>query len=98
MANSNMNPNYLVTIQASNLSSSSGTTAANSVISIVAPMSAQFSFDSDSHYEAPYAQGPYGSTDVAQVLRLTGLKLSTQALTAQIWQGSGETSLGLELD
>lgn len=90
MANSNINPDYLVRIV---------TTQTDNPIVVTAPMPESFMFDSQSNYEAPFSQGLFGGQGaLSNIAKLGGLKLTSQALTAQIWQGSNETQLGLDLE
>jgi hypothetical protein len=49
-----------------------------------------FSFDVGSQYEAPFAQGFGGGTNISAMLRLGGLSLTNQAMTAQVWQGTSD--------
>lgn len=65
---------------------------------ISAPMPDSFSYDSASDYQAPFSQGIFGNSNVSSILKVMGTRLTTQAFTAQIWQGSTETSLSLELE
>lgn len=67
-------------------------------INIVAPMPDQFVFDTAATYEAPFAQGLFGNGLIANIARLGGLSLTSQALTAQLWQGSSETQLSVDLE
>lgn len=67
-------------------------------IEVVAPMPQEFMFDTQSNYEAPFAQGFFGNSSISSFLRLGGVRLSSQALTAQIWQGSNDTQLGIDLE
>ena len=47
--------------------------------------------DVNAQYEAPYAQGIGQLNEkVGELARFLGVSLTTQGLTAQIWQGSGE--------
>ena len=47
--------------------------------------------DVNAEYQAPYAQGlGQANAKVGELARFLGVSLTTQALTAQIWQGSGE--------
>lgn len=87
------NPHYLVTIVSS--ADSPGATP----VHVSAPMPESFMYDAASQYEAPFTQGLTGNSMIDTVLRVgTQTKLVTQTLTAQIWQGSTETELGLELE
>lgn len=97
---SNNNPNYTIIIKQTADPSQKGVKG----IEIVAAMPDSFMFDSKSEYATPYAQGLFGggSGMLAQIGKvagqLGGMRLTSQALTAQLWQGSTETSLSLELE
>lgn len=65
---------------------------------VTAPMPESFMFDSAASYEAPYAQGLFGNGALSQLAKLGGLRLTSQALTAQVWQGSNDTQLSVELE
>lgn len=85
----NNNSDYLVRIM---------TTQTDTPIIVEAPMPGEFMFDSQANYEAPFAQGLFGNGALASLARLGGLALTSQALTAQIWQGSNDTQLSVELE
>lgn len=88
-----MNPNYTVHILSKNTDSNSP------VVNIRAHMPEAFTMDTSSEYVAPFTQGLTGNALVDTVLKVgLGLRLVNQTLTAQIWQGSAETVLGLELE
>lgn len=89
---SRTNSDYMVLIQTSNMAD--GT----SPISVAAPLPESFMFDSTSNYEAPFAQGLFSNNMLRLASAAMGFKTATQALTVQLWQGSSETDLGLELD
>lgn len=57
---------------------------------IVATLPDTFAFDIASQYEAPFAQGLGGEGKIASMLRLGGLSLTNQAMTAQVWQGTSD--------
>lgn len=86
----NGNPDYTVTIQSFN-------TDGPAVI-VRAPLSEEFMYDIASDYEAPFAQGLTGNAMIDTLLRIAGTRFVTQGLTAQFWQGSTSTELGLELE
>lgn len=65
---------------------------------VTAPMPETFEYDSQSEYAAPFSQGILGNTAIANIARLAGIRLTTQVLTAQIWQGTTEINLTLELE
>lgn len=86
------NEDYTVTIASVN--ASPGTPP----VFVQAPMPESFAYDASVMYEAPFAQGHSGNFVVNALKVTTGLKLVTHAMTAQIWQGSSSTELGLELE
>lgn len=90
------NPHYTVTIQQSHESASDARTG--NVTIVRAPLPETFMYDQASQYEAPFTQALTGSSILNSMARMVGMKLVTQALTAQIWQGSNETELGLDLE
>lgn len=90
------NPHYTVTIQQSHDTPSD--TRAGNVTIVRAPLPETFMYDQASQYEAPFTQALTGSSILNSMARTVGMKLVTQALTAQIWQGSNETELGLDLE
>lgn len=92
MAGPTNNNDYIVLIQNYNVSSDTQS------VSIAAPMPESFMFDSTSNYEAPFAQGLFSSDLLRLGAAAMGFKTSTQALTAQLWQGISDTELGLELE
>ncbi len=67
----------------------------NDDITIVAGLPETFAFDIASQYEAPFAQGMAGDTKIASLLRLGGLSLTNQAMTAQVWQGTSDVQFTL---
>ncbi len=94
------NPNYTVIIKQVADPQNKGAKG----VEVIAPMPESFMFDTKSDYATPYAQGLFsgGSGMLAQLGKaagqLGGIRLTSQALTAQLWQGSTETALGLELE
>jgi hypothetical protein len=82
-----LNPNYAVTI----VQDSSKTY-------VTAPLPETFAYDTQADYQAPFSQGVFGSGAMGSLLRVAGVRLTSQILTAQIWQGSTDTTLSLELD
>ena len=44
--------------------------------------------DVHSEYDAPFAQGLGGDSRLAQLAKLSGISLTTQALSVQVWQGA----------
>jgi hypothetical protein len=85
------NPNYTVTIMTVN-------PAEGTPVVVNAYMPQQFTFDSQSEYQAPFSQGVFGENALTSLARMGGIRLTSQALTAKIWQGSTDTQLGLELE
>ncbi len=88
------NPNYMVTI-------SQGAVGVKSTnpVTVCAPLPEQIMFDSTADYSAPFAEGIFGSQMLNTVVRLAmGSKFVTQAMTAQFWQGSTESELGITID
>ena len=67
-------------------------------IPVIAHMPEDFTMDVSSDYSAPFASGLTGSDKIDGALRLSGYRLVNQAMSVQIWQGSAETNLGLELE
>lgn len=68
-------------------------------ISVVASLPENFTFDVGAQYEAPFSQGlnsAAGDT-IGGAARAIGISLTSQAFTAQIWQGSTDIELSLEL-
>ncbi len=90
----NNNPNYLIIIKQTVDPANPGLPGPV----VIAPMPDSLAFDSSSEYETPFAQGLFGKSDVTQLASAAGIRLTTQALTAKIWQGSSENDLSLELD
>lgn len=87
------NPNYQVIIQ--QIADPQAKTPSG--ISVVANLPENFAFDSSSVYETPYAQGIFGAGANAAAA-FTGTRLTTQAQTARLWQGSSESELMLDLE
>lgn len=89
-----LNPDYLVIIKQvpdPQNPSAGGTT-------ITAPLPDTLAYDTAADYQTPFAQGMLGAGNLSQALSSAGVRLSTQAMTAQLWQGSTENDIGLELD
>lgn len=92
MANSVVNENYTITIMQYPTSSADPVT-------IQAPMPESFMYDAASQYSAPFTGGLTGNQMIDTILRVgLAARLVTQSLTAQFWQGSTETELGLEIE
>jgi len=89
---SQVNENYTITIM------QYPTSSASPVI-IQAPMPESFMYDAASQYAAPFTGGLTGNQMIDTILRVgVAARLVTQSLTAQFWQGSTETELGLEIE
>lgn len=73
------NPNYKVVIHCGDQN-----------ITIEADLPESFSFDVAAQYEAPFSAGLNNavSQNLGSALRVGGLSLTNQAMTAQIWQGT----------
>lgn len=67
-------------------------------ISVAAPLPDTLAYDAAAEYQTPFAQGMGGSGSFGQALSAAGVRLSTQAMTVQLWQGSTENDIGLELE
>lgn len=86
------NSNYTVTIM-------QYPEAGASLVSVKAPMPESFMYDAAAQYAAPFTGGLTGNQMIDTILRVgVAARLVTQSLTAQFWQGSTETELGVELE
>ena len=65
-------------------------------IDVFAPIPETFMFDMSASYEAPFSSGITGK--IANIGKFVGIKGVNQAMTVQLWQGSSDTELGLELE
>jgi len=66
---------------------------------VQAPMPESFMYDAAVMYEAPFTQGLTGNAAIDTIMKVGfASKLVMHSMTAQIWQGSTETDLGLELE
>lgn len=66
---------------------------------IVAPLPETLAYDTASEYAAPFAQGMLsGSGGLAQAASTLGIRVTTQAMTAQLWQGATESDISFDLD
>lgn len=84
--------NYLVTImQVPTVGSHAG-------ITITAPMPDTFMYDAQSNFEAPYAKGLTGDGPVTNILAAIGYRATMQFLTANLWTGSQDSILTLEME
>jgi hypothetical protein len=87
--NKDTNPNYLCVILCGDLG-----------IKIKANLPQDFNIDIGAQYEEAIAQAMSSNQIVSELsskARLAGVQLVTQALTAQVWQGSTEISFSLPL-
>lgn len=84
-----LNPNYLCVIQCTERR-----------ISVTANLPQSYQIDIGANYEEAFSQGFQGLSGVAAIgpkLRAFGIQTTTQALTAQVWQGSTEFVFSLPL-
>lgn len=65
---------------------------------VQAPLPETLAYDTASEYATPFAQGLLSQGGLAQALSAAGTRITTQAMTAQLWQGATENDIGLELD
>jgi hypothetical protein len=87
------NTNYIVLIQQT-LSNNSG----SNTLTIEAPMPESFNFDVGATYEQMLPQGLSNNKVLNIAAALNGTKLAVQAFTAQLWSGSTETDLTVEIE
>jgi hypothetical protein len=89
------NPDYLVIIKQTPDPGNPGVQGAT----VVAPLPETMAYDTSSEYATPFAQGMLsGMGNLSQMMSAAGVRLTTQAMTAQLWQGATENDLGLELE
>lgn len=68
-------------------------------IDIYAHIPDSFMYDVASQFEAPFAQGISGNSMIDTIVRLTTqTKWAAQAFTVQLWQGTADTELGLDIE
>lgn len=67
-------------------------------VTITAPLPETTAYDTASEYSTPFAQGMLSSGNLMQAAASAGTRLTTQAMTAQLWQGSTENEVNLELE
>ncbi|QDH83672.1 hypothetical protein [Achromobacter phage Motura] len=67
-------------------------------VNVRAPLPQSFIYDTAAQYEAPFAQGLTGRGFLDSMLKAGNIRWVNQTLTAQIWQGTTDTVLGLELE
>lgn len=89
-----LNPDYLIIIK--QVPDPQNPSAGG--ITIQAPLPETLAYDTASEYSTPFAQGMLSQGNVAQALSSAGMRVTTQAMTAQLWQGSTENDIGLELE
>lgn len=88
-----MNTNYIVLIQQT-LSNNTG----SSTLTVEAPMPESFAFDVGATYEQMLPQGLSNNKVINIAAAINGTKLAVQAFTAQLWSGSTETELAIEIE
>jgi hypothetical protein len=88
------NPDYLVIIKQVPDPANPGLAGPT----VTAPLPESTAYDTSSEYATPFAQGMLGSGNAATALSSLGVRLTTQAMTAQLWQGATENDMSLELD
>lgn len=66
-------------------------------ITVSAPMPDSFAFDAGATYDQPLPQGFTSNKLVNTAFALGGVRLATQAMSAQLWSGNTETNLTIEL-
>jgi hypothetical protein len=81
------NGNYIVTIH-----------QADTNIIVEAPMPDSFEFDVGATYEQMLPQGFVNNTVMNIAAAMTGTRLASQALTAQLWAGNTDSELSFQLD
>ena len=65
---------------------------------ITAPLPEDLAYDTSSEYATPFAQGMLnGSGGLAQAASSLGIRVATQAMTAQLWQGATDNDLSIDL-
>lgn len=89
-----LNPDYLVIIKQTPDPKNPG----QGGVTVMAPLPETLAYDSTSEYATPFAQGMLSQGNIAQALSSAGMRVTTQAMTAQLWQGSSENDIGLELE
>lgn len=87
------NPNYICIIEKAQKPGE------DSYLQVVGFLPSEFSFGISSSYATPYAQAISENVPPAlsQAASVMGVQLVTQALTAQVWQGSSPLEMSLEL-
>jgi hypothetical protein len=88
------NPDYLVIIK--QVPDPKNPSIAGATVQ--APLPDTLAYDTASEYSTPFAQGMLSQGALSQALSSAGVRVTTQAMTAQLWQGSTENDIGLELE
>jgi hypothetical protein len=88
------NPDYLIIIY----QQADPTVQGSSGAVVTAPLPETMAYDVASEYQAPFAQGMGGNGGFSQAASAAGIRLTTQAMTAQLWQGSTENEISLDLE
>lgn len=87
------NPDYLVIIR--QVSDTPGVAG----VTITAPLPETAGYDTASDYATPFAQGMIAQGgNTANALAALGIRVTTQAMTAQLWQGATDSTVSLELE
>lgn len=89
-----LNPDYLVIIKQVPDPQNPG----QGGVTIQAPLPETLAYDTASEYATPFAQGMLSQGNLAQAMSSAGMRVTTQAMTAQLWQGATENDIGLELE
>jgi hypothetical protein len=90
----NKNHPYRILIQQNKY----GTGTEDRLVQIEGWLPEEITFDVSAQYEAPYAQGLNQSLPViGQLSRALGVNLTTQAMTAQVWQGSTDINFQIPI-
>ena len=92
MAEPRRNTNYTVIVHASNDADN------GKPITVTAPLPPEFAFDLANSYEAPFAQGLVQDQNIRNAAAAFGMRAATPSMTAQIWQGTSEQDMSLELE
>lgn len=90
-----MNPKYKVFIQSVN------STDPSASVNVVANIPESFMYDTAANYEAPFSAGLLGERGglTSQVVKaVSGSQGLIQAMTAQVWVGSNQSEMSLELE
>lgn len=92
--NENKNDPYQILIQ----QNKEGAGQEDRLVQIHGFLPEQITFDVSAQYEAPYAQGINGAIPLfGSLARSLGVNLVTQAMTAQVWQGSTEINFQIPI-